>query len=390
MGLFRTSVVADDVPLLISSGALKKLAAVLDLANNQYTFRRLHGTTDVINTASGHIGFNILQPELFEVDVLMSWDWQGFINEGTEVSLQDKGGVQQGSLQGSLEQRTLNPSSCVDMSCGHTSMDPQPASIPDRKQELVDSSDDHGREAPCSEDQGRVHRSFVAFDEADCRTDEGGEPREAAIDLPCDEAEASEEDAPPNWKRFSKANLIELYVNQAMPWYGLGPERTEYAGWGKGRLILELEHYDIDITEAGVIHTETVEEAPTCVRRGVYMMKRTNRLDHRGFWGCVMFPTRRETLALDYNGIPAAVAQDQERQRAEMARQSRGSGNGSKIKLVDGGEDMNGEVLTRAVAAKVPEDDAASWEQVTTTHGPKEIKLSEAEVQVIKDMRKNQ
>lgn len=189
---------------------------------------------------------------------------------------------------------------------------------------------------------------------------------------------------PVNWKRFSKAALMELYVNQAMPWFGLGEARTEYATWDKDRFLVELERYDVEIVEAGVIYSETIEESPLCLQCGVLMVKRTDRLTHREFWGCPLFPRCRETLALDYHGVPAAVAQ-QEQLKKEQAKK-RTSGRGYKSKVVDGGEEMDGQFLTRAVVTKVPEEDAATWGKVSAASS-NQMQLTLDEIKMIQEAR---
>ena len=89
MALLRSSVVPQDVPLLVSSPALKAMMSVLDLGNNKYVFKGLDGKTAMVTTPSGHIGFEIASGEHCRVASLMHWEWHEFIESHQEVMLEE-------------------------------------------------------------------------------------------------------------------------------------------------------------------------------------------------------------------------------------------------------------------------------------------------------------
>ena len=93
--LVRTSVVAEDVPLLISSRALKTLGRLVDLDRDLYHFKRLRTTAAWATTATGHIGFHILVGNDMMLAQLVSMDWEAFAadlqgHEGYMYSLTPK------------------------------------------------------------------------------------------------------------------------------------------------------------------------------------------------------------------------------------------------------------------------------------------------------------
>ena len=88
--LLRTSVVLEDVPLLISSKALKMLGTVVDLDGECYVFRRLRTTAALTTTATGHIGFDILVGENYLLEELFGMDWCAFDASAMEVAFSQR------------------------------------------------------------------------------------------------------------------------------------------------------------------------------------------------------------------------------------------------------------------------------------------------------------
>ena len=88
--LLRTSVVQEDVPLLISSKALKMLGTVVDLDGECYVFRRLKTTASLTTTPTGHIGFEILVGNNYLLDELFGMDWQAFDGSAMEVAFSQR------------------------------------------------------------------------------------------------------------------------------------------------------------------------------------------------------------------------------------------------------------------------------------------------------------
>ena len=84
--LLRVSIVEDDVPLLVSSKALKTMGALSDLEAEKYVFKKVRSTVPMVSTTAGHIGFEILcnrEPALQE---LLALDWRSFDNSMEEVA----------------------------------------------------------------------------------------------------------------------------------------------------------------------------------------------------------------------------------------------------------------------------------------------------------------
>ena len=58
--MVRTSIVDQDVPLLISRGALQSMGMIMNLVNNSMRFDRLGCETRLVTTSTGHVGFHIM------------------------------------------------------------------------------------------------------------------------------------------------------------------------------------------------------------------------------------------------------------------------------------------------------------------------------------------
>ena len=71
-------------------------------------------------------------------------------------------------------------------------------------------------------------------------------------------------------------------------------------------------------------------ESPLCGICKIPMVTRTNRMNKKGFWGCVRFPLCRETLPMTYGGQPTKVVQqalaDEAKKHAWMGTKGTGRG----------------------------------------------------------------
>jgi len=84
--LVRVSVVDQDVPLLLSSNALKQLGTRFDLDDEEYYFKKLGTGVKMLTTPSGHIGFPILEKvDEMRADLLQV-DWSTFVKTNGEIA----------------------------------------------------------------------------------------------------------------------------------------------------------------------------------------------------------------------------------------------------------------------------------------------------------------
>jgi hypothetical protein len=88
--LLRTSVVMEDVPLLISSKALRMLGTLVNLDEQCYEFRRIKTRAELINTPTGHIGFNILKFENELIKDAFEMDWKAFAESEEELAFSQR------------------------------------------------------------------------------------------------------------------------------------------------------------------------------------------------------------------------------------------------------------------------------------------------------------
>lgn len=178
---------------------------------------------------------------------------------------------------------------------------------------------------------------------------------------------------PSNWKRFSKSELANLYLEK------MEPTSNQYLSFTKTRLISELEMYaeemEEQFTQEGLL--QEAMKAPMCVKCRIPMIERFNKASRMPFWGCATFPICRETMSKEYDHVPAALAQKAANPMLrDVARGSASGGPASKVKRADDSEEMEGVHLARAVRMPVPEDP----EDAVVT-------LTEEEIQMIQKSR---
>ena len=151
---------------------------------------------------------------------------------------------------------------------------------------------------------------------------------------------------PSNWKRFSKAEMAQLYREK------IQPLTQEFLTFTKPRMIAELEMYvqetEEEMDRNGVL--QTALGPPMCVRCKIPMIERVNRVTRAPFWGCLAFPTCRETMAMEYHGRPAAEIQMEF--NPDLKVDGSAAGSDRKMKQADDKEVMDGATLVRAVRKK--------------------------------------
>lgn len=89
---------------------------------------------------------------------------------------------------------------------------------------------------------------------------------------------------PANWKKSNKADLLELWINQAMPFYSIDQDETIHITWNRDKLVVELERFVVDAQAEAVVESEE-EGDPVCPLCAVPMCVRTDRSTMEQFWG---------------------------------------------------------------------------------------------------------
>lgn len=182
---------------------------------------------------------------------------------------------------------------------------------------------------------------------------------------------------PANWKRFKKSELQVLYQEKVMPWLGMEVGRNvEYLQWNRDKLVVELQEYADEVGREEVVEPPKPTDPAVCPSCQVKMVRRVNRLTHHPFWGCVAFPSCKQTFAMEYFNMPTAEAQK---------KHGKDGSTTSKVNWTDGGEEMDGETLKRAMSVPVPTTSEASWEPVQE----EPMNLSAQEKKLIEQMRRD-
>jgi ssDNA-binding Zn-finger/Zn-ribbon topoisomerase 1 len=186
---------------------------------------------------------------------------------------------------------------------------------------------------------------------------------------------------PANWKKSNKADLLELWINQAMPFYSIDQDETIHITWNRDKLVVELERFVVDAQAEAVVESEEEEGDPVCPLCAVPMCVRTDRSTMEQFWGCQLYPECTETMSMKYKNPAPKVSS-----KAAPKKVNRGqpkSPVGRKQSFMDSGEEMNGEMQRRAVRTPVPSED--SWKAVSLTSG--DLQVTPEELAMIKKMR---
>lgn len=203
---------------------------------------------------------------------------------------------------------------------------------------------------------------------------------------------------PTNWRRFSKAALQELYMTEVLPAYGESASKTAHLSWGKDRLIVELSNFAEEIKAETEEKVKVDPTVPMCQQCAIPMVQRTNRMTGQKFWGCMVYPSCTFTLSLQYAGVDAAEAQ-----RRQGGYSKPPTGLQTKQQILESNEEMDGEVVKRALRTPVPAESAASWDLLSHTSQSTEelikgapgspsspkLALTAEEVKMIKELRKS-
>lgn len=184
-------------------------------------------------------------------------------------------------------------------------------------------------------------------------------------------------------------------MTEVLPAYGESISKTAHLSWGKDRLIVELSNFAEEVKMETEEKVKIDPSVPMCHQCAIPMVQRTNKMTGQKFWGCMVYPNCTFTLSLQYAGVDAAEAQ-----RRQGGYPKPPVGSQIKQQLLDSGEDMNGEVVKRALRVPVPPDSLASWDMLSHTSTEELIKgvpgsppspklaLTAEEVKLIKEMRK--
>lgn len=207
---------------------------------------------------------------------------------------------------------------------------------------------------------------------------------------------------PANWKRFAKAEVQQLFAQH------LKPKTANYLAMTKDQLVAELEIYVGSMKEE-MQETQTFVDpnVPQCARCNLPMVTRVNRATGEEFWGCQVFPMCKFTMSLLYNGQPAAQVQ---RQKMEVSKsiknqqnavalgavQSSRQSKGYKEAFIESSEEMDGEMVKRALRTPLPSDMGESWDQISQTSSvtsptspvAAKVEVSEEELKLLKELRR--
>ena len=206
MILLRISVVDHDVPLLVSSRALKAMGTVVDLTEEKYQFKTIKTEIPMVQTKTGHIGFRILEGSDYSLDPLLQLDWSMFTDASAEIAFagmgscaKDRGRLisdswhRRGSHEHECEE-TDGSSSCKDEQNVFVLSQPQgvvlkpshccATSRADSAHEVIDGKSlSHESGSKGAQEEGRVRCSPVRVDSHPQVVPGGNVTGEAAGDL---------------------------------------------------------------------------------------------------------------------------------------------------------------------------------------------------------------
>lgn len=184
---------------------------------------------------------------------------------------------------------------------------------------------------------------------------------------------------PANWKRFSKNELLMLYCEKVIPYYGLEKDKR-HLEWGRDRMIVELCNFVEDYKEetgGQYAIDQEVSQFPKCPKCQVGMVERVNRTTGERFLGCLAFPACRQTMHMEYAEVKS------------QKNRATGSIRGVKMTELADLEEMEGDTRRRAVRTPVPPDSEISWDQVTDAGQGRamSVMVSPQELEMLKKLR---
>ena len=80
--MLRASIVDQDVPLLISRGALQAMGVIMNLVDSSMRFEKLGCSTNLITTSTGHVGFYTISDNAFDWPKEVDWTAAEIHKEG--------------------------------------------------------------------------------------------------------------------------------------------------------------------------------------------------------------------------------------------------------------------------------------------------------------------
>ena len=420
----RCSIVEQDVPLLLSRAALKEMGAVVDLVNSSIQLTEASLTLPLETTEMGLVGFRFMTGDKNKIGKPMSSEKFSQIMTENEVTINELGGcpaeVVVIDMQTSETKKDRGPrykegsgGACVCQTWMHES-EAEPAGIdhdqvssqeqPDDDQETESCDEPFGSKSQprCAPDldlddqhvgsaahQGRARRSSPADHQA--RSEGTAEHEIGAAQVDILQPETQED--PRLARGMEEGRQTESPDALYRPRGGLLWQTSKLA-WNKDRLIVELTQYvaDVELGEDGS-EKECAPLVPDCPTCGIQMIEKTNRMDGSTFFGCIRYPICKSTLPYTINKQPTAVMmkaqEDKEKKQYQDWLKKRGS---LKNAVLDGGEEMDGDVRRRAVRTSQSRasmsgysGSSASWQEIQVEEGQKvTVELSAEDIQILK------
>ncbi|CAE7336253.1 RE2 [Symbiodinium sp. CCMP2592] len=114
---------------------------------------------------------------------------------------------------------------------------------------------------------------------------------------------------PTGWKKMDVESLKQIYDEHVRPDLER-PRDRHWIRWNRPQLVMEISIWETEVME-GAEPEELFHDTPLCSRCKIPMCVRTNRVTKTDFLGCVRFPMCKETLPLQYNGMPTKTVIEQ-------------------------------------------------------------------------------
>ena len=408
--LLRVSVVADDVPLLISSPVLRSLAAVVDLGRQVY---QLDGETPMTTTSTGHIGFSITGEAGGFLEQMLDWDWQEFINQENELWIAEDRVVEsipskvQGSCKSTLRGNDpvhvcLAKHDVVNNLLHHAQ---PPSNLKSDPSVLQAKPLDHGFEDEGPQGQGGVCGVPDASDDNDQGAAHGSEHGEIEAVVPPHEA-SSGSHAASQLEEILQGGVDgvihqrghAVLRDEPSARHSIPPHEQRSAHCGIGTLCCGGQGGNGGESQLGSPHGHGTE-----VPRSWSVHAQAGQpLDEIPVLGLSHVPKLQTNLEHgDCRSTGSTSSEDagseagdggQEGGKVQSGSKRSRWHRGYKTKFVESGEDMDGSMLTRAVMTPVEErleqesEDASSWAAVSEA-GP--LKLTAEEKALIMKLREN-
>ena len=323
--MLRTSIVDQDVPLLISRGALQAMGMIMNLVDSSVRFEKLDCSTGLVTTSTGHVGFHIMSNDA------QAWrngvDWaMAEIKKEAEIFFADESGGQARLRTGAASDRVPSCNAITEPRnyMKHCRDVLEQCHLDQLEQDSESScpSNRHGAEQGSAKEEAGVHRPDprIPEDQPWSQRLASNVPGQDQGDLSNFEAQERSWTLAGRVEEGRRGDASQLLHREGCHLLSSGQERAlegvdqepfhpgdrDVRGGRRGRAGPNRDNGSQDDHRGERLGQSwpTGADMPDLRRRDV---GENEPRDGGRFWGCHLFPTCKKIFPFQIDGKPAAV-----------------------------------------------------------------------------------